>query len=394
MKNLLLFLSIGFTAASFSQSAGISFTTNAPGLEVAPISENKTTSWIYYTRFLNDKTIAFSGPDSSVHLLDLTNLSSKRINGMQGKPDAFAFSKNGKWMVATSVDNEIKFWDLKTGKVKYSYGEYAPGYVNTKRMWFFPGDETFAISGSCDFGVRNTVDGTIGDTIKGMPDECAYVLAYTKDGSKIYAGGNSNVWLYDLKLKKVLATKNIEKISVVTDVALSPDQKSLVVAGREGMLLLNADLSDKFELKGHTDWINGIKFSSSGKFLYTCAGSMFGKDRSVKIWNPVSGACVKTMEGHTEDVDALDVSPNGKLIVTGSRDNTIKVWNSKTQQLVCTVVPMIINNEMKFFFYTPSGILYGPNEFFSLTTVKKDGTEITSAPIDEAAKAKIIKVFK
>lgn len=36
--------------------------------------------------------------------------------------------------------------------------------------------------------------------------------------------------------------------------------------------------------------------------------------------------CIKTLEGHTKGVRSVAFSPDGKHIVSGSNDNTIKIW--------------------------------------------------------------------
>jgi WD40 repeat protein len=41
-----------------------------------------------------------------------------------------------------------------------------------------------------------------------------------------------------------------------------------------------------------------------------------------------------TMTGHSEDVNSVAYSPDGKHIVTGSRDKTVKIWDSQTGEEV------------------------------------------------------------
>jgi WD40 repeat protein len=49
-------------------------------------------------------------------------------------------------------------------------------------------------------------------------------------------------------------------------------------------------------------------------------------DRSIKLWDPASGSCVATLEGHSSYVLALAVLPDGRL-ASGSGDTTIKLWD-------------------------------------------------------------------
>jgi WD40 repeat protein len=43
-----------------------------------------------------------------------------------------------------------------------------------------------------------------------------------------------------------------------------------------------------------------------------------------------SGALVRTFAGHQAHIDCLALTPDGKLLVSGSNDNTVRVWNSTT----------------------------------------------------------------
>ena len=72
-------------------------------------------------------------------------------------------------------------------------------------------------------------------------------------------------------------------------------------------------------LTGHTDWVWALTVLQNGNLV---SGSV---DRTIKIWNPTTGALIQTLTGHTYYVVALTVLQNGNL-VSGSGDNTIKIW--------------------------------------------------------------------
>ena len=46
---------------------------------------------------------------------------------------------------------------------------------------------------------------------------------------------------------------------------------------------------------------------------------------------------MSTLEGHTESVYSICVSPDGSYIISGSADKTIKIWDTKTKQLLNTL---------------------------------------------------------
>ena len=42
------------------------------------------------------------------------------------------------------------------------------------------------------------------------------------------------------------------------------------------------------------------------------------------VWDLASGECKSTLEGHTRDVNTVAISPDGKTIVSGSDDQTVR----------------------------------------------------------------------
>jgi WD40 repeat protein len=82
-------------------------------------------------------------------------------------------------------------------------------------------------------------------------------------------------------------------------------------------------------LEGHTDWVRAVAVSPDGRTIVS--GS---DDRTVKVWEAESGRLLRSLEGHTGSVLAVAVSPDGRTIVSGSWDNTVKVWEAESGRLL------------------------------------------------------------
>jgi tricorn protease-like protein len=61
------------------------------------------------------------------------------------------------------------------------------------------------------------------------------------------------------------------------------------------------------------------------------------KDNTIKIWDLGTGQCLRTLTGHTDIVWSVALTPDGTKIVSGSDDKTIKVWDLKTGALLRTL---------------------------------------------------------
>ncbi|MBM3984029.1 MAG: hypothetical protein FJ304_27940, partial [Planctomycetes bacterium] len=66
-------------------------------------------------------------------------------------------------------------------------------------------------------------------------------------------------------------------------------------------------------LKGHTNWVKAASFSADGTRIVTGSG-----DQTAKVWDAKTGAEVLTLKGHTSFVYAASFSADGTRIVTGS----------------------------------------------------------------------------
>ncbi|WP_152556117.1 AAA family ATPase, partial [Chloroflexus sp. MS-G] len=82
-------------------------------------------------------------------------------------------------------------------------------------------------------------------------------------------------------------------------------------------------------LAGHTDWVRAMALSPDGRTIVSGAD-----DCTVKVWDAHDGRLLRSLEGHTAWVLAVALSPDGRTIVSGSSDRTLKVWDAHDGRLL------------------------------------------------------------
>jgi WD40 repeat protein len=85
-------------------------------------------------------------------------------------------------------------------------------------------------------------------------------------------------------------------------------------------------------LGGHAQTVTDVSFGSAnsldGKML--ASGSA---DNTVKLWNTQTGEVIKTFTGHTGRIYGVSFDGNSKMLASGSADNTVKLWDTQTGEV-------------------------------------------------------------
>lgn len=124
---------------------------------------------------------------------------------------------------------------------------------------------------------------------------------------------------------KATTTFKITKSSIQTSIAISPDGANFAVGNHNNYVsVMNMEGIELLKLIGHKGYVQSLKYAPNGKSMVT--GSM---DNTAKLWGVNDGKQIKSLEGHTEGILSVAYSPNGKYIATGSLDHTTILWDVK-----------------------------------------------------------------
>jgi WD40 repeat protein len=116
--------------------------------------------------------------------------------------------------------------------------------------------------------------------------------------------------------------------------AFRPDGIAALSASIDGTLLVgdifSANEVRRFE--GHEGGVMDVEFTPDGKHILSAGGSDLryevpGVDNSIRLWEVETGEQVKILEGHTEPLIDIAISPDGRKAVSTALDNSIRLWD-------------------------------------------------------------------
>ncbi|KDN39721.1 hypothetical protein RSAG8_08639, partial [Rhizoctonia solani AG-8 WAC10335] len=302
------------------------------------------------------------------------------LAGQTGGVSSIAISSDDTKIVSGSSDRTICVWDVQSGRLVF---DPIAGHTDVVYSVALSPDDKFIVPGSYDRTVR-VWDSLTGHILLGPFSHPISVLsvAISPDGASISAGlYNGNIQIWDAKTGKAMSGPLKEKSGLVTMLAYSSDGTRIISYSKfDGTLCLFDARTATVALKsppGHTENISSIDISPDGKYIVS--GS---SDMTLCVWDVVDGKLIHgPLTGHTNQVHFVRYSPDGHRVLSCSWDRTLLQWDARTgdsipvdRQIVDTFPPLNNYGRQRFVSaaYSPDGgsiatISHGASVWDSIT---------------------------
>lgn len=247
-------------------------------------------------------------------------------------------------LIASGSRGETKIWDFTQGELFSTFSEHpwiTSGQADEINSLAFSPDGQTLVSGGADstikiwhVGAKDLID------ILHKHNGMVRCVAFTPDGRMLVTGGDDRkILFWDFTQRQVVNTLSLEDTAAHA-LAFSPDGQILITGSYRkikvwclsrspGMTTVSGHLIQEFT--GHSHIVRSLVITSNGKLLVSAS-----RDKTIKIWQIETGKLLRTLQGHRDGIYSIGLCPDDKIIASGSADKTIKLWDLETGELLST----------------------------------------------------------
>jgi WD40 repeat protein len=252
-----------------------------------------------------------------------------------------AYNPDGKRIVTAAGDSTARIWDAVSGRtivvLRHSASVNMASYDRSGRFVLTASDDGTARIWNAETGAEVArLGGHFKDVVSGrFSTDAQRVVTASEDGT-------ARIWriplLNSARVFKQGVTDDSDQFKPnalnIVRATLSPNSEFIATADASGRIVIwnKATGAQIRVLSGHSEYIRALVYSHDGSQLLT--GS---DDNTARLWN-MSGNGVMVLKGHTQSVRSARFNLEENLAVTASEDETVRVWNAHSGILLRMLV--------------------------------------------------------
>lgn len=255
------------------------------------------------------------------------------VDGHTNSVEAVAYSHDGQTVAtgADYTDSSVKLWRAYNGEQIHAFEGHDGG---VRSVDFSPDGQLLAagyiVTGYPSGGQMNLWDIPTQSLVNSFGG--CYV-DFSHDGTFVASGGGgANRYLQVHRVATGEKIAHFYNGSYITSMAYSPSEQIVATGGTDNTIKIwDVDQGTLVRtLTGHTDDVQTIDFSPDGQVLASGAGGWDNPgESSIKLWRVSDGSLIQTFAGHGDWVQKVVFSPDGEVLLSCGRDGVSPYVNSK-----------------------------------------------------------------